>query len=75
MYNAVVSSSLYLCAIFLISTSSPPPISRYNPKSTETLVGGSYNGLINFFDLRKPGAQVCVCASTLILGTHNADHY
>jgi dynein intermediate chain 2 len=31
---------------------------RYNPKSTETLIGGSYNGLLNFFDLRKPGAQV-----------------
>ncbi|CAM9816421.1 unnamed protein product [Heterosigma akashiwo] len=29
---------------------------RYNPKSTETLVGGSYNGLITFYDLRKPGA-------------------
>jgi len=31
---------------------------RYNPKSTETLVGGSYNGLITFYDLRKPGAPM-----------------
>jgi dynein intermediate chain 2 len=29
---------------------------RFNPKSTETLVGGSYNGLISFFDLRRSGA-------------------
>jgi dynein intermediate chain 2 len=28
---------------------------RFNPKSTDTLVGGCYNGLITFFDLRKPG--------------------
>lgn len=27
-------------------------------QSTDNLVGGSYNGLINFFDLRKPGATV-----------------
>lgn len=26
---------------------------RFNPKSTETLVGGSYNGLITFYDLRR----------------------
>ncbi len=29
-----------------------------NTKSTDNLVGGSYNGLINFFDLRKPGATI-----------------
>jgi len=28
---------------------------RFNPKNTETLVGGSYNGLITFYDLRKQG--------------------
>ena len=28
---------------------------RYNPKSTETLVGGCYNGLVTFFDLRRGG--------------------
>lgn len=28
---------------------------RFNPKSTETLVGGSYNGLITFYDLRRGG--------------------
>eukprot|EP00752_Nemacystus_decipiens_P011332 g10069.t1 len=27
-------------------------------ESTDNLVGGSYNGLINFFDLRKPGATI-----------------
>jgi|Transcript_18619 dynein intermediate chain 2 len=33
---------------------------RFNPKSTDTLVGGSYNGLVSFYDLRKSGApQEC----------------
>lgn len=30
----------------------------YEKQSTDNLVGGSYNGLINFFDLRKPGATI-----------------
>ncbi|CAE7742446.1 ODA6, partial [Symbiodinium microadriaticum] len=29
---------------------------RFNPKNTDTLVGGSYNGLITFYDLRKAAA-------------------
>lgn len=28
---------------------------RFNPKNTDTLVGGSYNGLITFYDLRRSG--------------------
>ena len=28
---------------------------RFNPKSTDTLVGGSYNGLVTFYDLRRQG--------------------
>lgn len=34
---------------------SPLVCLRYNPKSTDTLVGGCYNGLVTFFDTRKPG--------------------
>merc|ERR1711988_910025 len=30
---------------------------RFNPKSPDTLVGGSYNGLITFYDLRKSGLE------------------
>ncbi|ETW06373.1 hypothetical protein H310_02649 [Aphanomyces invadans] len=30
---------------------------RYNPKSVDQLVGGSYNGLISFFDIRKSGSS------------------
>mgnify|MGYP000029415572 CR=1 FL=1 len=30
---------------------------RFNPKNTDTLVGGSYNGLITFYDLRKPSGS------------------
>lgn len=26
---------------------------RFNPKNTDTLVGGSYNGLVTFYDLRR----------------------
>lgn len=35
---------------------SPMCCLRFNPKSSDTLVGGSYNGLVSFFDLRKSGA-------------------
>lgn len=28
---------------------------RFNPKNTDSLVGGSYNGLITFYDLRRAG--------------------
>ena len=35
--------------------SSPLVCLRFNPKLTDTLVGGCYNGLISFFDLRTPG--------------------
>lgn len=34
---------------------------RFNPKSTDTLVGGCYNGLITYFDLRKPNAVTGSC--------------
>ena len=31
---------------------------RFNPKSSDTLIGGSYNGLITFYDLRKAGGGI-----------------
>ena len=31
---------------------------RFNPKNTDTLVGGSYNGLITFYDLRRSGGVI-----------------
>lgn len=34
---------------------------RFNPKSTDVLIGGCYNGLITCFDLRKPKAPVGQC--------------
>ena len=36
--------------------SSPLCCLRFNAKDPQTLVGGCYNGLISFFDLRKSGA-------------------
>lgn len=35
---------------------SPLVSMRYNPKAVDQLVGGAYNGLVCFFDLRKSGA-------------------
>jgi dynein intermediate chain 2 len=29
---------------------------RFNPKNTDTLIGGCYNGLVSFFDLRRGGS-------------------
>eukprot|EP00611_Tribonema_gayanum_P022017 TRINITY_DN4346_c0_g2_i3.p1 TRINITY_DN4346_c0_g2~~TRINITY_DN4346_c0_g2_i3.p1 ORF type:complete len:599 (+),score=167.96 TRINITY_DN4346_c0_g2_i3:195-1991(+) len=51
---------------------------RFNPKSTDTLVGGSYNGLINFFDLRKPGGLTGTCLpleSSVIEKSHHDPVY
>ena len=39
---------------------------RFNPKNTDSLVGGSYNGLITFYDLRRAGG---VGRETLPQGT------
>lgn len=35
---------------------------RFNPKNTDTLVGGCYNGLITCFDLRKPNGVTGTCS-------------
>eukprot|EP01029_Cantina_marsupialis_P028422 TRINITY_DN776149_c0_g1_i1.p1 TRINITY_DN776149_c0_g1~~TRINITY_DN776149_c0_g1_i1.p1 ORF type:complete len:575 (-),score=193.02 TRINITY_DN776149_c0_g1_i1:132-1856(-) len=40
-----------------LTPASPLCCLRFNPKTPETLVGGSYNGLISFFDLRRSGSQ------------------
>ena len=44
----------------------PSPLSclRYNPKSSDTLVGGSCNGMITYYDLRKPNASSGKCLPT-----------
>ena len=36
---------------------------RFNPKSTDTLVGGCHNGLITYFDLRKPNRPAGQCSA------------
>lgn len=51
---------------------------RFNPKSTDTLVGGSYNGLISFFDLRKANGAVTSATpaeSSLIEKSHHDPVY
>ncbi|KAK1747909.1 hypothetical protein QTG54_001872 [Skeletonema marinoi] len=44
----------------------PSPLSclRFNPKSSDTLVGGSCNGMITYYDLRKPNASSGKCLPT-----------
>ena len=53
--------------------SSPLCCLRYNPKMPEQLVGGSYNGLITFFDLRKSGSKPC--ESSVIENSHHDPVY
>jgi dynein intermediate chain 2 len=52
---------------------------RFNPKNTDTLVGGSYNGLITFYDLRRPGGstskEITPASSSLIEKSHHDPVY
>lgn len=52
---------------------------RFNPKSTDSLVGGSYNGLITYYDLRKPGGgaskEILPAGSSLIDKSHHDPVY
>lgn len=41
-----------------IMPSSPLCCLRFNPKTPEVLVGGSYNGMVSFFDLRKSSSNI-----------------
>lgn len=45
---------------------------RFNPKNPETLIGGSYNGLVSFFDRRKKETP---CASSIIKTSHHDPVY
>jgi dynein intermediate chain 2 len=52
---------------------------RFNPKNTDTLVGGSYNGLITFYDLRRTGAtaskETLPVSTSLIEKSHHDPVY
>lgn len=52
---------------------------RFNPKNTDTLVGGSYNGLITFYDLRKPtgstSKEISPASASLIEKSHHDPVY
>lgn len=52
---------------------------RYNPKSTDSLVGGSYNGLITFYDLRRAGGgtsrEVVPFSTSVIEKSHHDPVY
>jgi len=57
---------------FTIKPQSPLVTCVFNPKSTEHLAGGCYNGLIGFWDLRKGQTPV---SKTLIEQSHNDPVY
>lgn len=44
---------------------------RFNPKSPETLVGGSYNGLVTFYDLRRQGGGTPLESSVIEKSHHD----
>ena len=54
-----------------LSPPSPLCSLRFNPKTPDTLVGGCYNGLITFYDLRKAGST----ESSLIEKSHHDPVY
>jgi dynein intermediate chain 2 len=41
-----------------LKAASPLTCLRFNPKNADLLVGGSYNGLVSFFDRRRAGTRV-----------------
>ncbi|KAL9185252.1 hypothetical protein ACHAXT_003029 [Thalassiosira profunda] len=51
--------------------SSPLCCLRYNPKSSDTLVGGSYNGTISFFDTRKSSGKCQPAACSVVESSHH----
>jgi dynein intermediate chain 2 len=48
---------------------------RFNPKNTDILVGGSYNGLITCYDLRKPGGACGNCCLPLETSAIEKSHH
>ncbi|KAJ1445521.1 WD40-repeat-containing domain protein [Pelagophyceae sp. CCMP2097] len=48
---------------------------RFNPKSTDTLVGGSYNGLVTFYDLRRAQHHGSPVESSVIEKSHHDPIY
>eukprot|EP00562_Extubocellulus_spinifer_P031720 CAMPEP_0178723246 /NCGR_PEP_ID=MMETSP0699-20121125/25442_1 /TAXON_ID=265572 /ORGANISM="Extubocellulus spinifer, Strain CCMP396" /LENGTH=590 /DNA_ID=CAMNT_0020374309 /DNA_START=76 /DNA_END=1848 /DNA_ORIENTATION=- len=76
-----LSSSSYIWDITnsntpLVELVSPSPLTclRFNPKSSDTLVGGCHNGLIVYFDLRKQSAPAGQCkpiATSVIESSHH----
>lgn len=52
---------------------------RFNPKNTDSLIGGSYNGLITFYDLRRSGGgtnkDVTPFSSSIIEKSHHDPVY
>ena len=62
-----------------LSPPSPLCCLRFNPKNTDTLVGGSYNGLISFYDLRRSGGglskEVTPASTSVIEKSHHDPVY
>lgn len=50
----------------------PSPLSclKYNPKSSDTILGGSYNGTICYFDLRKQSGKCQPAECSVVEKSH-----
>jgi dynein intermediate chain 2 len=52
---------------------------KFNPKQTDSLIGGSYNGLISFYDLRKSGGvtfkDIAPVSTSMIEKSHHDPVY
>eukprot|EP00595_Chromulina_sp_UTEXLB2642_P001995 CAMPEP_0196762078 /NCGR_PEP_ID=MMETSP1095-20130614/1431_1 /TAXON_ID=96789 ORGANISM="Chromulina nebulosa, Strain UTEXLB2642" /NCGR_SAMPLE_ID=MMETSP1095 /ASSEMBLY_ACC=CAM_ASM_000446 /LENGTH=578 /DNA_ID=CAMNT_0042112387 /DNA_START=85 /DNA_END=1821 /DNA_ORIENTATION=+ len=57
--------------------SSPLCCLRFNPKNSDSLVGGSYNGLISFYDLRRSNAskEITPTSCSIIEKSHHDPVY
>ena len=47
---------------------------RFNPKNSDTLVGGCYNGQITYFDIRKPNGNTGSCLPLATSTLENSHH-
>lgn len=47
---------------------------RFNPKNSDTLVGGCYNGQITYFDIRKPNGSTGSCLPLATSTLENSHH-
>ena len=56
-----------------LTPQSPLTCLKYNPKSSDTLLGGSHNGTISCYDLRKPNGLACAPTESSVVEKSHHD--